>query len=409
MADIFISYKREEKDAAFKLRSALEHFGYSVWFDVELLSGEEFRPVIIEMIDQCKAVIVLWSPLAAGSQFVIDEAGYAMRQDKLCPAMLEPCQLPFGFGGVHADDLSDWSGQARHEGFNRLLASLERKIGREAILGAEPPVTDSQKAEIADFQTVAKLRSAKAWKRFLSDYPSTSFRRFVEAQIAELDHDGSGSTPAESQKSKKSSRSWLLALPVLALIGVGAFVYSNQQPETKGEARLEETEYDAWKKAQANHGVGSYEAFLKAYPDGDYAHLAKKWRNAAKNEYFEAEAYPDGKPGPDTCVISLIIPFEFDRSSMMPEWHDKLQETVRLASECNIQTVQVTGHMVPTTSTQYDLSLSRKMAGSVKDNLVALGVDTNLIETEPYGNTQQVYGEGDPRNRRVEVEFIGTR
>ena len=96
MADIFISYKREEAGQAGRLAHVLEQFGYSVWWDVALLSGDEYRDVIAEMIDKCAAVIVLWSPLAVRSTFVRSEASYAQRQDKLLPAMLEACHLPLG-------------------------------------------------------------------------------------------------------------------------------------------------------------------------------------------------------------------------------------------------------------------------------------------------------------------------
>ena len=93
MADIFISYKREEAGQAGRLAHVLEQFGYSVWWDVALLSGDEYRDVIAEMIDKCAAVIVLWSPLAVRSTFVRSEASYAQRQDKLLPGMLKLCSV----------------------------------------------------------------------------------------------------------------------------------------------------------------------------------------------------------------------------------------------------------------------------------------------------------------------------
>ena len=211
MADVFISYKREEKHVAQRLHDALEQFGFSVWFDVELLSGAEFRPVIVEMIDKCSAVVVLWSPQSVRSQFVIDEASYAQRQGKLCPALLEPCEIPFGFGGVHADSLEGWTGQLRHEGFNRLLGSIERLTGKEAQLGASTPESARERAEITAFQAAAKLRSAAAWKTFLKDYPGTSFRRFIESQIRELQ--SAAPAPASTSEAGISARRPVRAAP----------------------------------------------------------------------------------------------------------------------------------------------------------------------------------------------------
>jgi hypothetical protein len=196
MADVFISYKREEANHAGRLASVLEQLGYSVWWDVALLSGDEFRDVIREMIDRCAAVVVLWSPLAVTSRFVVDEASYANRKDKLLPAMLQPADLPFGLGSDHVDSLQGWSGQINHPGFQRLLAAIEKKTGKTAQMGAPPPQSAAQKAEIAAFQAVAKLRSPGAWRAFLADYPGSMFRSFIDAQVAELEQDdSSGAAP----------------------------------------------------------------------------------------------------------------------------------------------------------------------------------------------------------------------
>ncbi|MEL6568303.1 MAG: SUMF1/EgtB/PvdO family nonheme iron enzyme [Pseudomonadota bacterium] len=233
MADVFISYKREEKQLAQRLHDALEQFGFSVWFDVELLSGDEFRPVIVEMIDKCKAVVVLWSPLSIQSQFVIDEASYAQRQDKLCPTLLAPCDIPFGFGGVHADSLEGWSGQLRHDGFNRLLGSIEQRTGQEARLGTSTHETARQRAEITAFQAAAKLRSIGAWNTFLEDYPGTSFRRFIESQMNDLkqrSQDSSaplptGSRPPIEPVSDGSNTRFLVGGGVAAIAAFSAFFW----------------------------------------------------------------------------------------------------------------------------------------------------------------------------------------
>ena len=74
MADIFISYKREERRLAERLSIALEQLGFDVWWDFELLSGDRYRNVIRAVIDQCSAAIVLWSKLSVDSDFVMDEA-----------------------------------------------------------------------------------------------------------------------------------------------------------------------------------------------------------------------------------------------------------------------------------------------------------------------------------------------
>ncbi|MEL6258205.1 MAG: toll/interleukin-1 receptor domain-containing protein, partial [Pseudomonadota bacterium] len=121
MADVFISYKREDRETAEKLSRALTAMGFSVWWDFELLSGENYRHVIRAVIDQAAACIVLWSPKAVESRFVVDEATHADKTDKLLPAFIAPCEPPFGFGGLHGEDLTTWSGAFTHPGFTALL------------------------------------------------------------------------------------------------------------------------------------------------------------------------------------------------------------------------------------------------------------------------------------------------
>ena len=65
MADIFISYARENRDQAEKLAQALEGAGFSVWWDRQLESGSEYSRDIEAALDESKAVVVAWSASAA--------------------------------------------------------------------------------------------------------------------------------------------------------------------------------------------------------------------------------------------------------------------------------------------------------------------------------------------------------
>jgi len=51
VADVFISYKTERRNAAQHLARVLELNGYSVWFDYGLLSGQDLGPQIERAMD----------------------------------------------------------------------------------------------------------------------------------------------------------------------------------------------------------------------------------------------------------------------------------------------------------------------------------------------------------------------
>ena len=50
MTDIFISYAREDRERVQALVAALEHSGFSVWWDREIAAGRDFRAVIDQQL-----------------------------------------------------------------------------------------------------------------------------------------------------------------------------------------------------------------------------------------------------------------------------------------------------------------------------------------------------------------------
>jgi len=110
MHDIFISYKREERDKARLLADALERKGWSVWWDPKLRGGQHFDDAIETAINGAKCVLVLWSTLSVTSRYVKDEASYALKQQKLLPVALDQAELPLRFSNVHTVQLLEWNG-----------------------------------------------------------------------------------------------------------------------------------------------------------------------------------------------------------------------------------------------------------------------------------------------------------
>ena len=101
MADIFISYKREDRDKAEALAKFLADRSHTVWWDTGLQAGESFSDVIERKIDAAKKVIVLWSKASIASYWVRAEAGRGLQQNKLIAARIEECSLPLPFTQIH--------------------------------------------------------------------------------------------------------------------------------------------------------------------------------------------------------------------------------------------------------------------------------------------------------------------
>lgn len=111
MADIFISYAREHKNLAEELAKALIDHRYDVWWDEYLSAGQPFDRAILEQIAKAEALVVIWSPEAAGSQFVLMEVGIAYAWNKkLIPTKIPgfpDSALPRPFDKLQAIELTD--------------------------------------------------------------------------------------------------------------------------------------------------------------------------------------------------------------------------------------------------------------------------------------------------------------
>lgn len=109
MSDVFISYAREDRATAEAMAQALQAAGLTVWWDRVIPPGRQFDEVIEEALDASRCVVVLWSVASAASKWVKAEAGEALAQDKLVPAMVAPgLRLPLEFRRVQAADLTAW-------------------------------------------------------------------------------------------------------------------------------------------------------------------------------------------------------------------------------------------------------------------------------------------------------------
>jgi formylglycine-generating enzyme required for sulfatase activity len=134
MAEIFISYKSERRKAAEHLAAVLTHYGYSVWFDYQLIKGSDFGLQIDRKIHEAKALVVLWCSLSVGSRWVVEEVDLAHQLGILIPVKIEDCELPVGFRRQDYIDMSSWDGAPRSHQLDPLLDTLEERIGRHPQL-----------------------------------------------------------------------------------------------------------------------------------------------------------------------------------------------------------------------------------------------------------------------------------
>ncbi len=105
--------------------------------------------------------------------------------------------------------------------------------------------------------------------------------------------------------------------------------------------------------------------------------------------------------------------FDFDKAVLKAEGKAKLDDLVGKIKGINLEVIIAVGHTDSVGGDAYNQKLSVKRAEAVKAYLVTKGIEKNRVYTEGKGEKQPVAdnktAEGRAKNRRVEIEVVGTR
>jgi len=82
MADVFVSYTRQDVDFTGALARALEAQGLSVWYDAAIGGGAEWRASIVDAMQQARLVVLVYSPATEKSAEVAKELAVAAAQKR---------------------------------------------------------------------------------------------------------------------------------------------------------------------------------------------------------------------------------------------------------------------------------------------------------------------------------------
>ena len=131
------------------------------------------------------------------------------------------------------------------------------------------------------------------------------------------------------------------------------------------------------------------------------------------------KAAPAPAPAPKAAAVATKVTyaadafFDFDKSVLKPEGKAKLDDLVGKVKGINLEVIIAVGHTDFVGSDSYNQKLSVKRSEAVKAYLVSKGIEKNRVYTEGKGEKQPVADnktrEGRAKNRRVEIEVVGTR
>ena len=132
MAQIFLSYARDDVEAARQLAESISHAGHEVWWDRHLHGGSRFATEIDRALKNADAVVVLWSEASVDSAWVQDEAAEGRDTGRLVPVTLGSTKPPLGFRQFQTVGLGSWKGDGRPEALDELLDAIGRTCGKDA-------------------------------------------------------------------------------------------------------------------------------------------------------------------------------------------------------------------------------------------------------------------------------------
>jgi OOP family OmpA-OmpF porin len=124
---------------------------------------------------------------------------------------------------------------------------------------------------------------------------------------------------------------------------------------------------------------------------------------------------PAPKPVPVSEKVSFAADalFDFDKAVLKPEGKMKLDDLSSKLQGINLEVIIAVGHTDSVGTDAYNQKLSIRRAEAVKAYLEGKGIAANRIYTEGKGEKQPVVDNktsaNRAKNRRVEVEVVGTR
>ncbi len=119
------------------------------------------------------------------------------------------------------------------------------------------------------------------------------------------------------------------------------------------------------------------------------------------------------KPTSEKVTFAADAFFDFDKYALKPEGKAVLADLYNKTKALNLEVIIAVGHTDWIGTEEYNQKLSVRRSEAVKAYLVSLGAEKNRVYTEGKGKKAPIAdnrtAEGRAKNRRVEIEVVGTR
>lgn len=143
---------------------------------------------------------------------------------------------------------------------------------------------------------------------------------------------------------------------------------------------------------------------LDSDADGVADHL-DRCRDTPEGSAVDARGCPVAG---ERFAIVTNINFDFDRASVRGDVKKRLSRVIRLLQEMPEIDVEIVGYTDDVGSVDYNLALSMRRAESVRDYMVAQGIDASRLSVSGRGEADPIVPNSTPEGQAVNrrVEFV---
>jgi hypothetical protein len=324
MADIFISYKKEDAGRVIRLVEALRAEGFSVWWDHGIKAGSEWDRAIRQELDAARLVVAIWSQASVNAPWVKEEANVGKSRGILLPVKIDEVDPPLGFTLIQAADLVGWRGDREDQRWGFLLGAIRGVLAGETPASLEAPLKQrGGKKSAISLPLVALILIA-----LVVAVGAITFFMLRERETV------TASRPAPEAPASAPS-----AQPASAPATAAPAPQPAAAPPPPATVQISASEQGLWDRAMEAKTRQGFQTYLVAYPNGAYAQRARDILLTCRTETQE-----NWKPGPD--VANQMLRGVGDTSSGMTSAQAcaKAKSDVREQAKRICQTIVTNGN-----------------------------------------------------------------
>jgi outer membrane protein OmpA-like peptidoglycan-associated protein len=166
---------------------------------------------------------------------------------------------------------------------------------------------------------------------------------------------------------------------------------------------------------ELNSGLHKIEVQYFQGPKYQVALVLSLIKEGEKVPFNIGELYPvkvDRTPCGLNFTLNSLVLFDFNSYKLKPEAKEILNQVLFFLKKADYKKIVVKGYTDNIGSREYNLQLSIKRARAVANYLISKGVEADKVEAIGFGESNPRYPntsqEGRAKNRRVEIELIGS-